>query len=46
MFYQRPQLEVQQVLAELQTAEQTVERAVERWAEVEELAASTAQREP
>lgn len=45
-FYQRPQLEVQRVLAELQTAEHTLETAIERWAELEELAANAAQREP
>lgn len=45
-FYQRPQPEVQQVLAELQTSEENVETAIERWAELEALAANAAQREP
>ncbi len=38
-FYQRPFEETQHVLAELRETEGRVERAVERWAELEELAA-------
>ena len=37
-FYQRPHSEVQQQLAALQDLEQQLERAVERWAELEQLA--------
>jgi ATP-binding cassette subfamily F protein uup len=39
-FYQRPQQEVQARLAELQRLEQDLERSVERWAELEQLANS------
>ena len=39
-FYQRPQQEVQARLAELQKLEQDLERSVERWAELEQLANS------
>jgi ATP-binding cassette subfamily F protein uup len=41
-FYQRPQTEVQQLLADLQTAEQELEAAIERWAELEGLAETAA----
>jgi len=37
-FYQRPHSDVQQQLAELHDLEQQLERAVERWAELEQLA--------
>jgi ATP-binding cassette subfamily F protein uup len=37
-FYQRPHSDVQQQLAALQDLEQRLERAVERWAELEQLA--------
>ncbi len=37
-FYQRPHADVQQQLAALQDLEQQLERAVERWAELEQLA--------
>ena len=37
-FYQRPQAEVQHQLATLRDLEQQLERAVERWAELEQLA--------
>jgi ATP-binding cassette subfamily F protein uup len=42
-FYQRPPGEVQQILAELQAVESDTEAAVERWAELEGLAASAAE---
>jgi ABC transport system ATP-binding/permease protein len=40
--YQRPPSEVQERLAELQSLEHDLERAVERWAELEQLAGSIA----
>jgi ATP-binding cassette subfamily F protein uup len=41
-FYQRPQSEVQERLAELQSVEHDLELAIERWAELEQLASSVA----
>jgi ATP-binding cassette subfamily F protein uup len=41
-FYQRPHAEVQERLAELESAEHELELAVERWAELEGLASSAA----
>jgi ABC transport system ATP-binding/permease protein len=41
-FYQRPHEDVQRQLKELQDVEQALESAVERWAELEELASSVA----
>ena len=41
-FYQRPHDEVQRSFRELQDAEREVEAAVDRWAELEEQAASAA----
>ena len=41
-FYQRPHLDVQQSLEDLQEAERAVNAAVDRWAELEEQAAAAA----
>jgi ATP-binding cassette subfamily F protein uup len=41
-FYQRPHGDVQQALEELRSAEQKVETAVDRWADLEEQAAAAA----
>ena len=41
-FYQRPHGDVQQSLDELRNAEQEVETAIDRWAELEEQAAAAA----
>jgi ATP-binding cassette subfamily F protein uup len=41
-FYQRPHQDVQRTLAELRSAEQEVETAVDRWGELEEQAAAVA----
>jgi ATP-binding cassette subfamily F protein uup len=43
-FYQRPHQDVQQILAELQSAEREVELAVDRWSELEQQAADVAGR--
>jgi ATP-binding cassette subfamily F protein uup len=45
LFYQRPHQEVQSTLAELQSAERAVETAIERWSELEEQAATVADRD-
>ncbi len=44
-FYQRPHLEVQQALDELHAAENEVNAAVDRWAELEAQAAAAARRD-
>jgi ATP-binding cassette subfamily F protein uup len=44
-FYQRPHQEVQQTLAQLQSAEREVELAVERWSELEQQATDVAGRD-
>jgi ATP-binding cassette subfamily F protein uup len=41
-FYQRPQQDVQRILAELQAAERDAETAIERWAELEKQATAAA----
>jgi ABC transport system ATP-binding/permease protein len=41
-FYQRPHADVQQALEQLRSAEQKVETAVDRWADLEEQAAAAA----
>lgn len=45
-FYRRPHAEMQKVLLELQEAELAVETAVDRWAELEALAADAARAKP